>query len=286
MTDDRSDLEARAVALRRVVYGTPDGYASAAADELVEVEAALSREPKPVAGAVEWFEPEAPAERGAPQESEEPGVDAPADDEASARPADARRRRRRVLVGVGAAVVVVALASVPLRDLVDPPKGLEIFEQPQSEDDTGLLGYATALGMRSDTLRTLGSAVGYEAWTFRDGEDVCLIVQRDSRSGWGAGCVERSEFEARGIRQLITYDELSGSARPAGLTPGESIELRFGPDSTGIEWTVIEPEQTAAGASRRVWVPPFEFGGAPLTYEEWWSRTTWSRSAEFTDHWP
>ncbi len=49
MTDDSHELEARAQALRRVVYGTPDGFESDAATELATIEHRLAAlRPRPI----------------------------------------------------------------------------------------------------------------------------------------------------------------------------------------------------------------------------------------------
>lgn len=267
MTDE-TDLEARAAELRRLVYGTPGGHESDAVTELVEVEHALmQRREASVAtpsGAVMGT-----------RSSTEPAASARARAEHAVGHAEIvsnhdRRIRRIVFAGTAALVVAgAALAIGPMRELTVVPRGLEVFDRARSDDDAAPRGSETALGARAaETIRYIGRAVGFEVWVFRDGTDVCMIVQRDERSGWGAKCVDEATFLERGIRQLITYDELSGRARPAGLDPGSAVELEWNDESVEVEWSIV-PISEAAADPGRVWVPASPEGSTPMTYEEW-----------------
>jgi hypothetical protein len=266
MTDE-TELEARAAELRRLVYGTPGGHESDAVTELVEVEHALAklRETSAASASGTPMGTRTSAGRAAP-------TPALAEDPEDATDSSERTPRARRMVLAGAAALVVAgaaLAIGPIQDLAEPPRGLEIFDRARSDEDAGPRGSEIALGARAvETIRHIGRVVGFDVWVFRDGTDVCMIVQRDERSGWGAKCMHEADFLDRGIRQLITADELSGRARPAGLEPGTAVELQWNEDSVDVEWAIV-PITEAAADPGRVWVPASPEGSAPMTYEEW-----------------
>lgn len=175
-----------------------------------------------------------------------------------------------VLAGAAALVVAgVALAIGPIRELNVPPRGLEVFDRARSDQDTGPRGSEIALGARAvETIRHIGRVVGFDVWVFRDGTDVCMMVQRDARSGWGANCVDEAVFLDRGIRQLISADELIGGARPAGMEPGTAVELEWSDESVEVEWSIV-PISDATIDPGRIWVPASPEGSTPMTYEEW-----------------
>jgi hypothetical protein len=266
MTDE-TELEARAAELRRVVYGTPGGHESDAVTELVEVEHALARlrEASAARESRSFMATRTSTRLATPM----PALARDAGDGAGS---SERTRLVRRIVLVGAAALVVASAALaigPIRELTVPPRGLEVFDRARSDEDTAPRGAETALGARAvETIRHIGRAVGFEVWVFRDGTDVCMIVQRDERSGWGAKCMHEADFLDRGIRQLITADELSGRARPAGLEPDTAVELQWNDDSVDVEWAIV-PITEAAADPGRVWVPASPEGSAPMTYEEW-----------------
>jgi hypothetical protein len=269
MTDE-TELEARAAELRRLVYGTPGGHESDAVTELVEVEHALAK----------LRETSAESASGAPVGTRtSTGRAAPtpalAEDPEDATDSSERtpRARRMVLAGAAALVVAVvagaALAIGPIRDLAEPPRGLEIFDRARGDEDAGPRGSEIALGARAvETIRHIGRVVGFDVWVFRDGTDVCMIVQRDERSGWGANCVDEAVFLDRGIRQLISSDELIGRARPAELEPGTAVELEWSDESVEVEWSVV-PISDVNIDPGRIWVPASPEGSTPMTYEEW-----------------
>lgn len=266
MTDE-TELEARAAELRRLVYGTPGGHESDAVTELVEVEHALAklRETSVASASGTSMPKRASTGRAVPTpalvEDPEHATDS------SERP---RRARRMLLAGAAALVVAgAALAIGPIRDLAVPPRGLEVFDHARSDEDAGPRGSEIALGGRAvETIRHIGRVVGFDVWVFRDGTDVCMIVQRDERSGWGANCVDEAVFFDRGIRQLISSDELIGRARPAKLEPGTAVELEWSDESVEVEWSVV-PISDADIDPGRIWVPASPEGSTPMTYEEW-----------------
>jgi hypothetical protein len=268
MTDE-TELEARAAELRRLVYGTPGGHESGAVTELVEVEHALARLRETSAARASGTPMGTRTSTGLAASTPVLAEDAE-DEDAVDSSERTRRARRMVLAGAAALVVVgVALAIGPIRELAVPPRGLEVFERARSDEDAGPRGSEIALGVQAvESIRHIGRAVGFEVWVFRDGTDVCMIVQRDERSGWGANCVDEAVFLDRGIRQLISSDELSGRARPAGLEPGTAVELEWSDESVDVEWSIV-PISEATADPGRVWVPASPEGSTPMTYEEW-----------------
>jgi hypothetical protein len=267
MTDE-TELEARAAELRRVVYGTPGGHESDAVTELVEIEHALAslRE----ASAARESRSSTAMRTSTGLATPMPALTKDAAGDGAGSSERTGRSRRVVLVAAAALIIAsLALAIGPIRELTVPARGLEVFDRARSDEDTAPRGAETALGARAvETIRHIGRAVGFEVWVFRDGTDVCMIVQRDERSGWGAKCMHEADFLDRGIRQLITTDEFSGRARPAGLEPGTAVELQWSDDSVDVEWSIV-PITEAAADPGRVWVPASPEGSAPMTYEEW-----------------
>ncbi len=255
---DVGELEVRADALRRVVYGTPGGYDSSAASDLAALERRIARA----------------CERGDGRIGPEPPTRTPVIGsvaEPVAEPVVGQRRRRRLIGWAIAAAVVIAAGAIVAGVIRGggPPRGMAVFERPQTTADTALRGYEVQLGRRATTLRHVGRVFGHDAWVFLERGDVCLIVQRLNWAGWGGTCVDERIFARHGITRLLTYDDVSGSARPAGLLPGEGVELRWGPDSTGIEWSVVGGS-VDTGGRERVWVPTLD-GGDGRTFGEWTS---------------
>lgn len=273
MTDE-TDLEARAAELRRLVYGTPGGHESDAVTELAEVEHALMKlreaSVATASGAVMGTRSSTGLAGPAPKHAEHAEHSEHAVGDAPVSSNRDRRVRRIVLAGTAVLVVAgAALAVGPMRELTVTPRGLEVFDRARGVDDAAPRGSETALGPRAvETIRYIGRALGFEVWVFRDGTDVCMIVQREERSGWGANCVNEAEFLERGIRQYITFEELSGRARPAGLDPGTAVELEWTDESVDVEWSIV-PISEAADDPGRVWVPASPEGSTPMTYEEW-----------------
>ncbi len=272
MTDEAA-LEVRAAELRRLVYGTPGGHESDAVAELLEVERALAdiraadiraadAVDAPAGSALATLAPGIPPTRPESEEAPSEGVPDPA----------APRHRTRRLVIAGAAIIAVVGATFAfgqVRDFVDPPRGLEIFDSQGDETDAGPRGFSAAVGESAvTTVRHIGRAVGYDVWVFRDRGDVCMMAQREHGSGWGANCVTEADFRGRGIRQIITYDEFSGSARPAGLDPASAVELAWNDGYVEVEWSIV-PLSEGEPDGDRIWVPTSAEGATPMTYEEW-----------------
>ena len=233
MADDAQELEARAVALRRVVYGTPEGYASDAATELAAIERELER-------------------------LRAPGEDAPADDvgaEASARSRGAgepgrsiaerpdldspRPTGRFTVVGAFLAVLAVAagLGTSAAIGIAQAPVGLAVFDRPQRPSDESL---TVALGVQADSVRNVGELFGRGFWAFRNGDDrVCLSVVP-----FGTGAVERGEcastarFAEHGISVQYSMAEL-GVHQPAGAGASDLVQVTWSPTSAELEWVLL-----------------------------------------------
>ncbi|ANJ25799.1 hypothetical protein [Agromyces aureus] len=299
-SSDRSDLEGRVAALRRLVYGTPDGHLSDAVAELEAAEAELARSiaaeraegpsSTPTAGV-------AAGRAGAdlpgtdPTDQGSPGAGPPAGDRSTgeltlldvleqadladgaewasggrgratdARAADAgateagmpdvdaadgsRRRgarsgarRRTLLFGAVAAIGVVALLG-PMRALAEPPRGLEVFDRAPDPSQAMMPGENEILTPESlASVRFIGTEVGYDAWVFRDRNDVCMTLQRENWYGSGTTCVAEADFARTGIRQVVRYEQLYDLVRPVGVGPGDGVEFAWTADSTALEWSM------------------------------------------------
>lgn len=268
-SSERSELEARAAALRRIVYGTPDGHLSAAAAELETVEAQLRSGSVPTPGSgsdpisgsgpiasptadplragglavieqVEqiWQHPQVDPAAPVPA-APVPAVPDPAVPDPAPRGAPPGTRRRvLVMVAVAAAIAVVA-ALGPLRSLSEPPRGLEVFDRAPDPSQALMPGNDDILTPASlASVRYIGTEVGYRAWVFRDRGDVCLTLQRENWNGSGTTCVAETDFARSGIRQVVRYEQLRDLARPVGVGPGDGVEFAWTADSTGLEWSM------------------------------------------------
>ena len=254
---ERSELESRAAALRRIVYGTPDGYLGDAASELAAVEAQLGRDlpatgalpatvARPSAGGSKAVEAAAPIEQSVLGEPVEPDerverVARVERVEPDAETSGARRGTRRgvlILVAVAAAIGLIAALGW-LRELSEPPVGLAIFDRAPDPSQALIPGIDDLLTPEAlASVRYLGTEVGYRAWVFRDRGDVCMTLQRENWAGSGTTCVAESDFARSGIRQVVRYEQLSDRLRPAGVGLGDGVELAWTADSTGLEWSV------------------------------------------------
>jgi len=266
VTGDDAELEARADALRRVVYGTPDGYETDAATELERVEAELARraeERRAAASAspagIALDSPGAPPQvtgfgdsrdtpRGDPSETahrEDPPnrVDA----------ATKRRRWPTVLAIAGVAGAFAAAGAVAIASLVAPPRGLAVFDRPQQPEDESLV---VALGAQADTVRKLDDLFGRGFWGYLNGADqVCLsvvptggpdIVERGE-------CASRDRFAEHGIAVQYVVAEL-GAFRPRGAGDRDVVVVSWLPDHEDLDWELVMIDP-----------PP----GVRQTYEEW-----------------
>ncbi|WP_157421770.1 hypothetical protein [Agromyces sp. Leaf222] len=263
-SSERSELEARAAALRRIVYGTPGGHLSAAAAELETVEAQLrsGSDPTPgpgsdpISGSGPIASPTAdPLRAGGlavieqvEQIGQHPQVDPAVPDPAvpdqalrdPAPPGAPPGTRRRVLVMVAVAAAIAVVAALgPLRALSEPPRGLEVFDRAPDPSQALMPGNDDILTPASlASVRYIGTEVGYRAWVFRDRGDVCLTLQRENWNGSGTTCVAESDFARSGIRQVVRYEQLRDLARPVGVGPGDGVEFAWTADSTGLEWSM------------------------------------------------
>ncbi|WP_368259255.1 hypothetical protein, partial [Blautia wexlerae] len=259
-SSDGSELEARAAALRRIVYGTPDGYAGPAAAELEAVEVELGRRdssprepepPSPSPSAVSGAGLRRDDHRGLDQDPADARVagglalmeqvDAVATTAEGPDPHEPRRdARRRALIVCAVAAAVAAVASIgPLRELTDPPRGLAIFDRAPDPSQALIPGADDILTAESlASVRYIGTEVGYRAWVFRDRDDVCMTLQRENWAGAGTTCVAEAEFERTGIREVVRYEQLYDLVRPVGVGPGDGVEFAWTAESTGLEWSM------------------------------------------------
>ncbi|UOQ90475.1 hypothetical protein MUN74_06050 [Agromyces endophyticus] len=279
MTGDDAELEARADALRRVVYGTPDGYETDAATELERVEAELARraeERRDAASrslALDGGAAAASASSGAASVSNSGDPrDTPFGDDAdparrlehpeshtAAAQAGAqasrtpKRRWPTVLAIAGVAVAFAAAGAVAIASLVAPPRGLAVFDRPQQPEDESLV---VALGAQADTVRKLDELFGRGFWGYLNGADqVCLsvvpiggpnIVERGE-------CASRDRFAEHGIAVQYVVAEL-GAFRPRGAGDRDVLIVSWLPDHEDLDWELVMIDP-----------PP----GDRQTYEEW-----------------
>ena len=238
-------LERRRDELRRIVYGTPAEPPADVVAELLALEDELvargdaDRGPPPSESSTPVAEPLMPPSSATAASTDEPVV------EAEGPPGRAPMRHR----GVARALTVLALAGAaiavlgPARDLLSPPRGLEVFERPPSAaelDRAGDVVEAAYLDpVPSSSLRSVGHVVGYEVWVYRDGRSVCLLTQRDFWFAWVRSCVSLDEFNERGLVRRIPAAEISDLTRPSPVEPDDVVLVEWGPRSTGAEWRTV-----------------------------------------------
>lgn len=264
-TEHDDPLVRRRDELRRIVYGTRGEPSSDVVDELARVEDELvlrehsggfERDRIAVGDAALRPDHEratrasaAPAERaksaatwpGAAAAAPPPTAEAPQWEEPSA-----RRRRPWVKWAFAASVAVVGIAIVvgPVRDLLSPPRGLDVFERSQTEEEQDVANQV-ATGARLDPyaperLRSLGSLFGYQFWAYREGDSVCLLSQRQYFFAWEASCTTVDDFGASPLSRRISTDDVRQGARPPRWHPGDVIVVTWGAQSMELEWE-IEP---------------------------------------------
>lgn len=268
MTGDDAELEARADALRRVVYGTPDGYETDAATELERVEAELARRAEERraeasrAAAVAAAEAAGAAAAAAATvaNSGDPGDTTPgAGDSPASRAAhpDARtataagaasssdlrsaasaRRWPAVLAIAGVLTAFAAAGGVALVGALTPPRGLAVFDRPQQPEDESLV---VALGAQADTVRKIDELFGRGFWAYLNGGDqVCLSVVPTGGSNLveRGECASRERFAEHGISVQYAATEL-GARRPRGSGERDVVIVTWLPDADGVEWELV-----------------------------------------------
>lgn len=257
MTSDDAELEARADALRRVVYGTPDGYASGAADELEAVEAELARRgderererERERAATAARSDVAPPGERPAGEASGSTddrgavGSGAPEHGDAVASATRTRRTRRlgdRMASGLAIAAVLagfVAAGTVAVVSIATPPRGLAVFDRPQSPDDESL---TVALGAQADTVRRVDEVLGRGFWGYLNGIDqVCLSVVPVGTNLVERGeCASRARFTEHGIMVQYAAAEL-GEHRPEGMGGHDVVVISWSDENEGVTWELV-----------------------------------------------
>ncbi|MFF2493819.1 hypothetical protein [Agromyces sp. NPDC058064] len=272
MTSDDAELEARADDLRRIVYGTPEGFASGAAEELESVEAELAKraDERERATAAALGGPGRPDERRSGVASEPgdaaagsggtgggpPGVvggTRGAGTAGSAGSADgghpvasASRARwpgrlgTRAANGLAIAAVLAGFAivgGVAVVTLATPVRGLAVFDRPQRADDESL---TVALGAQADTVRRIDDVFGRGFWAYLNGVDqVCLSVVPEGTSLVERGeCASRARFDEHGIMVQYAAAEL-GDERPEGMGERDVVVISWSAESEGVTWELV-----------------------------------------------
>ncbi|MFB9643469.1 hypothetical protein [Agromyces lapidis] len=272
MTSDDAELEARADALRRIVYGTPDGYASGAADELESVEAELARRAaeRERATAAIRAGPGRPDEQrqGEASEPGNTGAGSAADGDVTAGATEAgdpvasatrdrwpRRLGARVRSELAIAAVLAGFAvagAVAVVSLAAPVRGLAVFDRPQSSRDESL---TVALGAQADTVRRIDEVFGRGFWVYLNGNDqVCLsVVQLGTSLVERGECASRARFVEHGILVQYAATEL-GPHRPDGMGERDVVVISWSDESEGVTWELVLIDPPASDRS---------------TYDEW-----------------
>lgn len=274
MTSDDAELEARADDLRRVVYGTRDGYASGAAEELEEVEAEIARraderERAATAAALagsgrldsQRLDSQRSGEASAPGEAATgsagsgggPGVVGGTPGAATAgatdggHPAASASRARwparlgtRAVNGLAIAAVLAGfaiVAGVAVATLATPVRGLAVFDRPQQPHDESL---TVALGAQADTVRRVDEVFGRGFWAYLNGVDqVCLSVVPEGTSLVERGeCASRARFDEHGIMVQYAAAEL-GDERPEGMGERDVVVISWSAESEGVTWELV-----------------------------------------------
>ncbi|HKH07465.1 MAG TPA: hypothetical protein VKA62_00845 [Agromyces sp.] len=128
----------------------------------------------------------------------------------------------------------------PAREVLSPPRGLEVFERSPSAEELERAFEVSAAAQLdpavSSSLRSIGHAVGYQVWVYRDGGSVCLLTQRDFWFAWVSSCVSLEEFRERGLVRRIPAGEISDLTRPKPVSPDDVVLVEWGPWSAGVEW--------------------------------------------------
>lgn len=247
-TEPEDPLERRRDELRRMIYGAPGDPSGAAAEELaaVERELAARHDAEDAAAAESPAQPSADDEPDAPPRTDDDSSEAPVPDaDAADDTAPDRRPGRRLLIValVALALIVAGIALIgPTRELLSPPRGLDVFERtPTAEEQELADQVATAAGLGPDdatTLRSVGRAFGYAFWVYRDRDRVCLLSQREYWFEWVRTCATVDDFRKMGLTRAIVGDDIRDGARPRRIQPDDLVLVTWGPGSIEIEWEV------------------------------------------------
>jgi len=244
-------LDHRRDELRRIVYGTPGEPPARVVAELVALEHELqlvardggdrgpSSSRRPALSSEGARRRQRESEPGPePEQGLEP-IDEP---DRLALPVPAPTRRWRFATALTAlAVTAGAIALLgPAREVLSPPRGLEVFERSPSAEELERAFEVSAAAQLdpavSSSLRSIGHAVGYQVWVYRDGGSVCLLTQRDFWFAWVSSCVSLEEFRERGLVRRIPAGEISDLTRPKPVSPDDVVLVEWGPWSSGVEW--------------------------------------------------
>jgi hypothetical protein len=248
-------LDHRRDELRRIVYGTPGEPPARVVAELVALEHELqlagrdddapgpsSRSPAPSAEAGAHRRERARARAPEPVPEPGPGPEPGPTREPEAPALRAPTRRWRIptsLIALAVTAGAIALLG-PAREVLSPPRGLEVFERSASAEELARAGEVSVAAhldaAASSSLRAIGHAVGYEVWVYRDAGSVCLLTQRDFWFAWVSSCVSLDEFRERGLVRRIPAGEISDLTRPNPVSPDDVVLVEWGPWSAGVEW--------------------------------------------------
>lgn len=245
-------LDHRRDELRRIVYGTPGEPPARVVAELVALEHELQlvardggdREPSSSRRPALSSESGAQRREGEPESGPEPepGLEPIEEPDRLAVPVPAPTRRWRLATSlIALAVTAGAIALLgPAREVLSPPRGLEVFERSPSAEELERAFEVSAAAQLdpavSSSLRSIGHAVGYQVWVYRDGGSVCLLTQRDFWFAWVSSCVSLEEFRERGLVRRIPAGEISDLTRPKPVSPDDVVLVEWGPWSAGVEW--------------------------------------------------
>ena len=239
-TRPEDPLERRRDELRRLVYGTPEGASEEIEAELLEIERAMAASVREREVVVET-----------PVDPSEPGLE---ETDVLAEPArDARDARLSWPAGwrgfalAGAVVVIAAtvLALGPIREVIDPPRGLSIFDRAQTAQELRSVDrIVDAADLRPEAtveLRSLGRVFGHDFWAYRHDDRVCLVTQRLYWYDWIQKCVTVRQFEADGLTRRIPVDDVRADALPGGVRDDDVIVVTWGPRSIELQWRIALP---------------------------------------------
>lgn len=250
---------ARREELRRIVYGSPGGHVSDAAEELRELEARLALPPRAAGSDA------GPADAGTRTAADDgPGDDGPHDGDAESEPtAPARRRRWPALLALGAAAAIVVAGSAavlgPFRDLVDPPRGLEVFDEPPSPLPDDLFPEFDFPDEVRDSARPLGEVLGQEFWAFRgDRGEVCLLSARRQVASLATTteCVMPEEFAEHGLTIAVRRFDIDERQRSLHIREAGGAIVRWGPRDAAPVWEAASEEELATASQGEPWMNP------------------------------
>lgn len=156
--------------------------------------------------------------------------------------------RRLLIVALGAlvalALIMVGVAVIgPMREVLSPPRGLDVFERDRTAEERELadqVANAARLGPDdATTLRSVGRVFGYKFWVHRAGDEVCLLSQRPFWFEWVRTCADLEEFREEGLSRRIVGDDIGSGVRPRRIRPDDIVLVTWGPRSIEVEWEVL-----------------------------------------------